>query len=143
MAGVGCTWARVSHIAQYANCSTSLLRSAIPLSIALHRAIVRQGTVVLEKQAIKTLRSFRLAVIREGPDLAAFIHPATLIRLGQWLVDAVRDVIVAGLAAGGRAPKSLPFVIATLDAERDVFCVVGINASVEYGDVKKKYVLSF
>lgn len=107
--------------------------------MALHRSVIRQGTSLLDKQAIKTLRSFRLAVIREGPDLAVFAHPATLTRLGLWLIDAVRDLIT-GPVAGGKRPKSLPFVVASLDEAKDTYWVVGVNGAVEYGDVRKKCV---
>lgn len=116
--------------------------------MALHRSVIRQGTSLLDKQAIKTLRSFRLAVIREGPDLGVFAHPATLTRLGLWLVDAVRDLILgghpsnpAGGGQGGKRPKSLPFVVASLDEEKDTFWVVGVTGAVEDGDVRKKSVL--
>lgn len=130
----------VSHqgIANRTISSTSLLRSALPLSMALHRSVIRQGTSLLDKQAIKTLRSFRLAVIREGPDLGVFCHPATLSRLGIWLIDAVRDLITGPVAAGQKKPKSLPFVVASLDEAKDTYWVVGVNGAVDYGDVRKK-----
>jgi cell division control protein 45 len=94
---------------------------------------------MLDKQAIKTLRSFRLAVIKEGPDLELFSHPATLERLALWLVDAVRDLLENNsTAARPTKIKSLPFVVASLDERRDTFLVVGITGAAEYGDVKKK-----
>jgi hypothetical protein len=108
--------------------------------MALHRSIIRQGTSMLDKQAIKTLRTFRLAIIKEGPDLAVFAHPSTLSRLAVWLVDAVRDLI--DKEKSGKPRKSLPFVVAALDEKRDSFLVVGMNGAAEYGDVRKKWVLS-
>jgi len=121
----------------------TILRAALPLSMALHKSIIRQGTSMLDKQSIKTLRSFRLAVIKEGPDLQIFTHPATLTRLGLWLVDAVRDLIgAAGTSKNnGRTKKniakSFPFVIASLDDARDCYLVVGVNGAMQYGDVRK------
>lgn len=103
--------------------------------MALHRSVIRQGTSILDKQAIKTLRSFRLAIIKEGPDMAVFAHPATLSRLAGWLVDAVRDLIDKEKV--GRK-KSLPFVVACLDERKDSFMVVGINGAENFGDVRKK-----
>ena len=99
---------------------------------------------MLDKQSIKTTRSYRLAVFDEGPDLAVFRHPSTLLRLAIWLVDAVRDLIGQSNLVGtkGKA-KSLPFVLASLNEKNDAFLVVGIVGAVEYGDVKKKYVLPF
>ncbi|SCZ87820.1 BZ3500_MvSof-1268-A1-R1_Chr2-3g05288 [Microbotryum saponariae] len=115
---------------------TTLLRSALPLSMALHRAVMDQGGYILEKQSIQSLRAFRFAVIKEGPDLAVFRHPSTLLRLAVWLVDAVRD-LVASKTATGKRPKPLPFVLASLNEASDAFLVVGIVGAPEYGDVKK------
>jgi cell division control protein 45 len=105
--------------------------------MALHRAIIRQGISILDKQAIKTLRSFRFCIIKEGPDLPVFAHPSTLSRLGTWLVDAVRDLLEGSAAGKGRV-KALPFILAALDEKRDAFLVVGITGAAEYGDVRKK-----
>ncbi|PLW12284.1 hypothetical protein PCANC_08198 [Puccinia coronata f. sp. avenae] len=120
----------------------AILRAALPLSMALHKSIIRQGTSMLDKQSIKTLRSFRLAVIKEGPDLQVFTHPATLTRLGLWLVDAVRDLIGPGTSKNNSRTKqnnvkSFPFVIASLDDVRDCYLVVGVNGAMQYGDVRK------
>lgn len=111
--------------------------------MALHRSVTGQGTYILDKAAIQTFRTYRLAVIKEGPYLDIFRHPATLLRLANWLVDAVRDLLGQGEASGvsGRKKtKSLPFVLACLDQETDSFLVVGVIGAVEFGDVKKKYV---
>ena len=104
--------------------------------MALHRAIIRQGISILDKQTIKTLRSFRFCIIKEGQDLQVFAHPATLSRLAVWLVDAVRDMLEAS-NAGKVLAKPLPFILASLDEKRDVFLVAGVTGAAEYGDVRK------
>lgn len=121
-------------------CSSTELRASLQLSMALHRSIIRQGTSLLDKQAIKTLRTFRLAVLKEGSDLAVFTHPATLSRLALWVVDALRDLVTAGGLgdAVARRKKGLPLVVACLDERRDSFLVVGVSGAAEYGDVRKK-----
>ena len=110
--------------------------------MALHRSIIRQGTSILDKQAIKTLRSFRLVILKEGPDLSVFTHPATLSRLAIWLVDTLRDLVdrthTDGHAIHRR--KGLPLVVACLNERHDVFLVVGVNGAADYGDVRKKSV---
>lgn len=116
--------------------SCSYLRQALALSMALHRSIIRQGTSMLDKQSIRTLRTFRLAIVREGPDVTVFAHPATLTRLAVWLIDAIRDLIDKEKKSGRR--KGLPLVAACLDERRDAYLVVGINGATEYGDVRKK-----
>lgn len=128
----------------------TFLKSALPLSMALQKSIIRQGTSMLDKQAIKTLRSFRLGVIKDGPDLHVFSHPATLTRLGVWLVDAVRDLIsgpngkITEQSSSKKKPKSFPFVIASLDEVRDCYLVVGVNGAAQYGDVRRnKFGMAF
>lgn len=107
--------------------------------MALHRSVIRQGTSLLDKQAIRPLQGYRLAILDEGPDLPVFAHPATLSRLALWLVDAVREVVVnIGVGAGAR--RELPFVVAALDERRSTYLVVGVNGCTEYGDVRKKCV---
>lgn len=106
--------------------------------MALHRAIIRQGISILDKQTIKTLRTFRFCIIKEGPDLPVFAHPATLSRLGVWLVDAVRDLLEQSNQNAKNRMKPLPFILASLDEKRDAFIVVGITGAAEYGDVRKK-----
>ena len=56
--------------------------------------MISTGISLIEKQAIRSLRSFRLAVLKDGPDLALYTHPAMLTRLAIWLIDALRDSIV-------------------------------------------------
>ncbi|WVO13765.1 hypothetical protein L204_101387 [Cryptococcus depauperatus] len=126
----------------------SLLRRSLPLAMALHRAIIRAGSDLLDKSVIRTLRNFRLAILSEGPDLKLFTHPSPLSRLALWLVDATRDKWVEklnkqNLRNGGKV-KSLPFVVACLNEEKGTFSVVGITGAPEYGDVKKnKFGLAF
>lgn len=123
--------------------STSLLRKALPLSMALHRAVISQGSFLFDKQAIRMFRSYRLAMLKEGPDLAVFQHPATLLRLAHWLVDSIRALLEhhagAGAATGAAsgAAKNLPLVLAALNEQSDKFLVVGVVPADEFGDVRR------
>ncbi|OXG17350.1 cell division control protein 45 [Cryptococcus neoformans Tu401-1] len=125
-----------------------LLRRSLPLAMALHRAIIRAGSDLLDKSIIRTLRNFRLTILSEGPDLRLFCHPSPLSRLALWLVDATRDRWVEKLArqnahSGGKV-KSLPFVVACLNEEKGTFSVVGVTGAPEFGDVRKnKFGLAF
>mgnify|MGYP001762558596 FL=1 len=123
------------------------------LAKALHQAIIAQGVSIILKQSIKTLRSFRLAILQDGPSLALFVQPDTLTRLGFWLIDALRDIVSEQQARRAEAkrarrrnkgqddvdytPTNLPFVLAALDAPRDMFVVVGIVGAPDFGDVSK------
>ena len=119
--------------------SISLLRRSLPLAMSLHKAIIRQGSSLLDKATIRPLRTFRFAAMKEGPDLRLFCHPSTLSRLALWLVDATRDRWAEKDAKKTNgAVKSLPFVVACLNEETGNYLVVGVTGSPEFGDVRKK-----
>lgn len=117
------------------------LRDALPLAMSLHRAIIRQGTSIIDKQDIRTMRNHRVVVLTQGPDLALFAHPGVLSRLALWLVDALRDRMPGTTLSnrrGGKTRKSLPFVVACLDEKNNAYLVVGVMAALDFDDVQKK-----
>jgi cell division control protein 45 len=105
--------------------------------MALQRAVIRQGSSLIDKQSIRSFRTFRLAVVKEGPDLALFAHPGILSRLALWLVDAQRERAEMMNAGKGKR-KHLPLVVACLDEKAGSYLIVGVTAPPEYGDVRKK-----
>lgn len=105
--------------------------------MSLHRAIIRQGSSIIDKQDIKTMNRHRVVVLTQGPDLALFAHPGVLSRLALWLVEALRDKVSA-TTMGRSKKKCLPFVVACLDEKAGTFIVVGVTAALEFGDVRKK-----
>ncbi|KAI6109948.1 CDC45 family [Pisolithus sp. B1] len=111
------------------------LRDALSLSMSLHRAIIRQGTTIIDKQDIRTMRSHRVVVLSQGPDLALFAHPGVLSRLAYWLIDALRDKLPGTKFTHGK--KSLPFVLACLNESTSTYIVVGVMGALEFGDVRK------
>ncbi|KAF8894481.1 CDC45 family [Infundibulicybe gibba] len=112
-----------------------ILRDALNLSMSLHRAIIRQGTSIIDKQDIRTMRNHRVVVLAQGPDLPLFVHPGVLSRLALWLVDALRDRVPATQTHTKR--KSLPFVVACLNESTAKYVVVGVMAALDFGDVRK------
>ncbi|TFK86908.1 CDC45-like protein [Polyporus arcularius HHB13444] len=114
------------------------LRDSIALSMALHRAIIRQGSSIIDKQDIKTFRGHRVVVLTQGPDLPLFVHPGVLSRLALWLVDALRDRVDPTTPAYSRSKrKSLPFVVACLNEKTETYIVVGITGAADFDDVRK------
>lgn len=88
------------------------------------------------------MRSHRVVVLSQGPDLALFVHPGVLSRLALWLVDALRDRVgVVGAGKSKKARKSLPFVVACLNEKTGTYIVVGVTAALDFGDVRKKCVV--
>lgn len=119
--------------------SINRLREALSLSMALHRAIIRQGSSVIDKQDVKTMRGHRVVVLTQGPDLALFAHPGVLTRLTLWLVDALRDRTPGVVLGGSRGKKkSLPFVVACLNEKAGTYVVVGVTAAPDFGDTINK-----
>lgn len=101
------------------------LLSAIPLTQSLHRAILRTGTSILQKRQIKHLRAFRMALLKEGPDLALFTAPGALIALALWLGEAVAEVEPEKRTESKRALT--PLVLGCLDEARELYVVVGLG----------------
>lgn len=83
----------------------------------LQSAVAMAGMGLFEKRQIKNLYSFRLAVLKEGPELEIFKNPLALIRIGVWIAE--------GCAEANSQP--LPLVVATLDVSTDVYLVLGMG----------------
>lgn len=121
-------------------CSIKRLREALRLAMAIHKAIIRQGTSIIDKQDIRTMRNHRVVVLTQGPDLALFHHAGMLSRLALWLIDALRDRIPATAAAARTKRRDLPFIVACFHETKGTYVVAGIVASPEFGDVRRKCV---
>jgi len=113
------------------------LRHALSLAMSIHRAIIRQGSSIIDKQDIRTLRGHRVVVLSQGPDLALFCHPGILARLAHWLADAMRDKIPDKPLPNGKRRKNLPIVVACLNEHTDRYVVVGLTAAMDFGEVRK------
>ncbi|KAJ7184280.1 CDC45-like protein [Mycena filopes] len=113
------------------------LRHALNLSMTVHRAIIDQGTSIIDKQDIRTMRNHRVVVLTQGPHLALFSHPGVLSRLALWLVDALRDRLAGTNVSTRTKRKSLPFVVACLNESTQSYIVVGVMAALDFGDVRK------
>ncbi|KAI7607454.1 hypothetical protein KC343_g13056, partial [Hortaea werneckii] len=105
----------------------------LPVAQTLARAILRTGSHLISKKQIRHLRSFRMGVVREGPDLGLFVHPGALVKLGRWVGEAV-GVLEAEKNGGRkkdgngkRAEEEEALVLAALDDARGVYVVVGLG----------------
>jgi cell division control protein 45 len=105
--------------------------------MALNTSVVSTGMFLLDsnnKQVIRTLVGYRLAMLHTSPDLDVFQHPGTLHRLANWLVEEVR---IASEHAAGRH-KNLPVVVAALNEKRDKYLVIGVMGGDDMDHVKRK-----
>ena len=105
--------------------SIDALKAGLPTAQFLHRAIFRTGTSIIKKKQIKHLRAFRLCVVKDGPDVSLFTHPAALTKLALWTGEALLEQekdANGKLSHGGRGT---PLVVASLNEKRGVYVVVG------------------
>ena len=103
-------------------CSIEALKHALPIAQHLHRAILRTGTSLIEKRQIRHLRAFRMAIVKDGPDVALFTHPSALTKLALWVGEAIAE---QEREQRGRVGKGTPLVLAGLNEPRGVYVVVG------------------
>ena len=113
------------------------VNESLSLAKALHQAIIRQGTSIIDKGDVKKMRGHNVVILTQGPDLALFSVPGVLCRLALWLVEAMRDRVAESKTAP-RKRKSVPFVVACHDEQTQKYVVVGVTAALEFGDVRKK-----
>jgi cell division control protein 45 len=98
------------------------LTAHIPTAQHLHRAILRTGTALIEKRQIRHLKAFRMAVVREGPDVQLFTHPGALTKLALWIAEAI--VELNGTKGRNRGSE---LVMAGLDERQGRYVVVGLG----------------
>ena len=107
------------------NNSIEALKHALPIAQHLHRAILRTGTSIIEKRQIRHLRAFRMAVVKEGPDVALFTHPGALTKLALWVGEAIAEQEREQRGKIGKSGRGTPLVMAGLNEARGVYIVVG------------------
>ncbi|KAB8299328.1 hypothetical protein EYC80_001401 [Monilinia laxa] len=101
------------------------LKLALPIAQHLHRAILRTGTSLIEKRQIKHLRAFRMAVVKDGPDVQLFTHPAALTKLALWIGEAIAEQERESKGKIGNGGRGTPLVVvAGLNEGRGVYVVV-------------------
>ncbi len=98
--------------------SIGLIEKGLENAKFLQQIIFRTGTAILEKRQVRNLRFFRLAVVKDGPELGTFRNPLALVRLGIWMAEGIVEA----------DPKALPLVLASLDVEADTYLVLGLAA---------------
>ena len=106
-------------------CSIEALKLSLPIAQHLHRAILRTGTSLIEKRQIRHLRAFRMAIVKDGPDVALFTHPSALTKLALWVGEAIAEQEREQRGRAGKGGRGTPLVLAGLNEPRGVYVVVG------------------
>lgn len=112
------------HIANQ-RCSIDALKAGLPTAQSLHRAIYRTGTSLINKKQIKHLRAFRMCVVKDGPDVSLFTHPAALTKLSLWIGEALAEQERESQGKLSHGGRGTPLVVASLNEKRGVYIVVG------------------
>lgn len=66
-----------------------------------------------------------MAVVKEGPDVQMFTHPAALTKLALWVGEAIAEQERDQRGKIGKDGWGTPLVLASLNEARGVFVVVG------------------
>ncbi|KAH8680946.1 CDC45 family [Xylariales sp. PMI_506] len=101
------------------------LKAGLPTAQYLHRAIFRTGTSLIGKRQIKHLNAFRMCVIKDGPDVPLFTHPAALTKLALWIGEALAEQEKDDKGKLSNAGRGTPLVVASLNEKRGAYVVVG------------------
>eukprot|EP01130_Rhizamoeba_saxonica_P009079 TRINITY_DN3685_c0_g2_i1.p1 TRINITY_DN3685_c0_g2~~TRINITY_DN3685_c0_g2_i1.p1 ORF type:complete len:218 (-),score=41.68 TRINITY_DN3685_c0_g2_i1:33-686(-) len=100
------------------NCSKgNIFEIAINEAIDLQKAIVRQMVSMFERKEITSAGPFRYALISHTHDLKRFLHPITLSKLAQFIVDTI-------IESGRR--RNRPFILGALKESTDTYLVAGV-----------------
>ncbi|KAI0273656.1 CDC45-like protein [Gloeopeniophorella convolvens] len=113
------------------------LREAIRLATSVRRAIIRTGSSIIDKNDIRMIKGHHVVQLRQGPDLALFTHPGVLFQLGLWLAEVLRDRVSGVNVSRRNKKKSLPLILACLNEQDRTYVVIGMNESLDFGDVRK------
>ncbi|KAF9532308.1 CDC45 family [Crepidotus variabilis] len=136
-------WERNFWTAYDAIGSIQSLRRSLDLAMSVHRAIHRTGTAIIDRQDIKNMRNHRVILLTQGPDILLFSHYGMLRRLALWLVDALRDRMPVP-ENGQVKRRALPVIVACLNEIKASYIVIGVSASLDFGNVhKNKFAMSF
>ncbi|KAF4587284.1 CDC45-like protein [Ophiocordyceps camponoti-floridani] len=101
------------------------LKAGLPTAQFMYRAIYRTGTSLINKKQIKHLRAFRMCVVKDGPDVALFTHPAALTKLALWIGEALAEQERESRGKLSQGGRGTPLVVASLNERQGVYIVVG------------------
>ncbi|PRP87358.1 hypothetical protein PROFUN_01620 [Planoprotostelium fungivorum] len=115
--------------------NSSVLEAGIESAIQVQQAIIRQGTLVIEKQVLNHSGPFRYAFINSAMDCNLFISPSPLVRLGEYIKEIVTEY-------GKNKQKKLqkkPLALLCFDPENDSWVVAGLPPTPASSSKKNKF----
>ena len=92
----------------------------------------------MSKSHLRVLRTYRMGVMHDGPDVALFTHPGALTKLALWVAAAVAEQLRGRGSGSGGAENdpNLPLVLAAHNERRGCYVVVGTGGggAIRVGD---------
>lgn len=82
-----------------------------------------------------------MGIVKEGPDVSLFTHPAALTKLALWVGEAIAEQERERRGKIGKGGRGTPFVLAALNESRGVYVVVGTGGGggvIDYAARQKK-----
>ncbi|KAI0242263.1 DNA replication initiation factor cdc45 [Massospora cicadina] len=115
-----------------------LLKAGIELSKHFQKEVTDNGLELIRKQSINQFSSFRLALVKESPAMASFLHPDTLADLGHFLLAAIRR-----FSAQSSSYNDLPLITVAKNAAKKSFLLVGTTHRLGATPAKNKFSQAF
>lgn len=79
-----------------------------------------------------------MTVVKEGPDVNVFTHPAALTKLALWVGEAIAEQERDQRGKVGKGGRGTPLVMAALNEARGVYVVVGTGGGAGGLDIVAK-----
>lgn len=116
----------------------------IHLSMHFQKALVKTGMSILERHLVKSLRSYRYAILSSSGGASTSKEAGGLVGSGEFSVfsrsvphlERLAKFVANAYKSAGQ--KDLPLVIAALSEADEMYLVVGISGGSRLGDVRKK-----
>lgn len=96
--------------------NVELITKGLEYAKNYQKIIFNTGMAILEKRMLRSLKIYRLVVLKDGPDIEYFKNPLILTRLGNWILEYSAEF----------DRNLLPLVLAALDERTDTYLVIGM-----------------
>ena len=119
------TWLNNFWIANSALIEVESLEKGIQLAIEQQKAIIQQGTILIEKKAVNPSADFRYAIISSDilDQVKFFHHPISLKKLCSFIMEAYQSQ--------RSNIRAKPMVLCVYNSQRNTYLVTGVNSQVQ------------
>ncbi|KAJ5848924.1 CDC45 family [Penicillium rubens] len=114
------------------------------LSLFAWNTLYRSEDCTARSHKAPVLGVFRIAVVKDGPDVKLFRNPGALTKLALWIAEAIRVQEKErgdSVKLGQKGAAGTPLVLAGLDEDRHLYVVVGTGGGggvVDFAAIAKR-----